>query len=127
MPGIALALLASLALFDAACARSTTEEQLLTSFFRLARLRDNTALANIASVGFNPRTDGTVERFQIVSIGPEQGLSKQVTVDAQVRTPDGQTVPRTIVFTFETREGRWMITRLRVSQTSRAASSAPPY
>jgi hypothetical protein len=49
-------------------------------------------------------------------------VTKEVTVNAQVRTPEGQTVPRTIVFTFQravgntggqTREGRWIITGLQ--------------
>ena len=49
-------------------------------------------------------------------------VSKEVTVTAQVRTPEGQTVPRTLVFTFqravgteggETRQGRWIITGLQ--------------
>jgi hypothetical protein len=225
-------ILSGLALLEAACGSSTPEQQLLTNFFRAARVRDNTTLANIAAVSFNPRTEGTVETFEIVSVGAEQRraleikrlmgdeakaredetafarrrvefqaanqdaisrvakaesarqpvrgadatvlasltkwraeqaqhsrklsdvrsqlarersqavnsltppgqadvdvtkmdvqmVSKQVTVNAQVRTPEGQTVPRTIVFTFEravgneggqTREGRWMITGLQ--------------
>ena len=49
-------------------------------------------------------------------------ISKEVTVNAKVKTPDGQTVPKTIVFTFEravgkkagqTTEGHWMITALK--------------
>jgi hypothetical protein len=48
-------------------------------------------------------------------------VSKRVTVDATVRTPDGVTEPRTMVFTFQraigtrdgqTQEGRWIITDL---------------
>ena len=224
--------LAGLALVEAACGSATPEEQLLTTFFRAARVRDNTTLGNIAAITFNPRSEGTVEQFEIVSVGQEQRrgidlkalvaeeatakgeeetfsrrriefqtanqeaiqrvakaesarqevrgpdaavlasltkwrqeqaqhsrrlsdvrarlsrersaavnsltlpgqpdvdvsnmdlaiVSKQVTVNAQVRTPDGQTVPRTIVFTFqkavgtqsgETRDGRWMITGLQ--------------
>lgn len=51
-------------------------------------------------------------------------LSKEVTVNAQVKTPDGQTTPRTLVFTFQraigkkdgqTTEGRWLITNLKPS------------
>ena len=223
--------LVSLAAFEAACGATPPEQQILTNFFRAARVRDNTTLGNIAAVSFNPRTDGTVEDFEIVTIGEEQRrgvelkalmdeetkarqdeeafsqrrnefvranqeainrvakaesskqpvaradaevqasvtkwreeqaqhsrrlsdarirlarernqavssltppgqadvdvtsmnvdiVSKQVTVNAQVRTPEGQTVPRTLVFTFQravatgggqTREGRWMITGL---------------
>jgi hypothetical protein len=49
-------------------------------------------------------------------------ISKQVTVEAQVKSPDGQTAPKTLVFTFQravakkdgqTMDGRWMITSLQ--------------
>jgi hypothetical protein len=49
-------------------------------------------------------------------------VTKEVTVDAQVRTPEGPTAPRTLVFTFmravgteggQAREGRWLITGLQ--------------
>jgi hypothetical protein len=131
-------------------------------FFHAARLADATLLANVATVGFNPRTEGAVQDFEIVSVGaehrrrpaPDPGggapgsdgalavrsltprghadidirplevdlVSKPVTVHARVRTPDGRTVPRTVVFTFERAsarrggeiiEGRWTITGVR--------------
>ena len=229
---VVVIVLAGLALAEAACSSSSPEQQLLTTFFRAARVRDNTTLGNIAAITFNPRSDGTVEQFEIVSVGQEQRrgidlkalvteeaeakeeeeafsrrrvefqtanqeaiqrvakaesarqevrgadaavlasltkwrqeqaqhsrrlsdvrarlsrersaavnsltppgqpdvdvsnidlaiVSKQVTVNAQVRTPDGQTAPRTIIFSFqraigtqggETREGRSMITGLQ--------------
>jgi hypothetical protein len=49
-------------------------------------------------------------------------VSKDVTLDAQVKTPDGQTVPKTLVITMQRvsgtlngqqREGRWIITRIQ--------------
>ena len=49
-------------------------------------------------------------------------VSKQVTVEAEVKSPDGQTTPKTLVFTFQraigkkdgqTTEGRWIITGLQ--------------
>jgi hypothetical protein len=222
----------SLALFEIACSSAPPEQQLLINFFRAARVRDNTTLGNIAAVNFNPRTEGTVEDFEIVSVGAEQRrpvhiralmdeeakareeeaafskkqaefqtmnreaigrvakaesarqpvsaadaavqasitrwraeqaqyskrlsdvrtrltrergqavssltppgqpdvdvsnmdielVTKEVTVNAQVRTPEGQTTPRTLVFTFqraignagdEPRMGRWIITGLQ--------------
>ena len=51
-------------------------------------------------------------------------VSKEVTVNAQVKAPDGQTTPKTLVFTFQralgkkdgqTTEGRWLITNLKTS------------
>ena len=50
-------------------------------------------------------------------------ITKQVTVNAQVRDPNGQTTPKTFVFTLQRaigkgadgqdREGRWIITGIR--------------
>ena len=55
-----------------ACSSPPIEQQLLTTFFRAARVRDNTALASISAVSFDPRTDGSVQEFKIDSIGAQQ-------------------------------------------------------
>jgi hypothetical protein len=48
------------------------EEKVLDDFFRAARMRDNTTLGNFATVGFDPRTDGVVQSFKVVSVGEER-------------------------------------------------------
>ena len=68
----------SLGVFEAACTSAPPEQQLLTNFFRAARVRDNTTLGNISAVTFNPRTEGTVEDFEIVGVGPEQRRPVQI-------------------------------------------------
>jgi hypothetical protein len=229
---ILLPVLLGFAALPIACGSSSPEEQLLTSFFRAARVRDNQTLSNIAAVTFNPNREGVVENFTVVEMGQEQRrtvdlrelteaearareeeaefskrrqefqasnrdavdrvakaqaskqplrgrdaefeaeltkwrdehgeyqrrlseararlnseraqavgsltppgqadvdvsrmdvelISKDVVVDARVRTPEGELEPRTLVFTFqraigregeETREGRWIITGLQ--------------
>jgi hypothetical protein len=40
----------SFALFEIACSSAPPEQQLLINFFRAARVRDNTTLANISAV-----------------------------------------------------------------------------
>ena len=106
--------LLAIALAAAACGATPPERQLLTDFFRAARLHDTTALANVATVTFNPRRDGIVERFEIVSIEEEQPDTKQVTVAAAVRTADGETATRRMAFRIARgADGRWMITGLR--------------
>jgi hypothetical protein len=67
-----------LAIFEAGCSSAPPEQQLLINFFRAARVRDNTTLGNIAAVNFNPRTDGTVEDFEVVTVGPEQRRPIQI-------------------------------------------------
>jgi hypothetical protein len=48
------------------------EEQVLEDFFRASRMRDNTTLGNFATVGFDPRTDGVVQSFNVVSVSEER-------------------------------------------------------
>jgi hypothetical protein len=72
-------LLGGAALLASACSMARApEEQVLTNFFRASRVRDNTTLANIAAVSFDPRTDGTVQDFEVVQIGEEQRRSLQI-------------------------------------------------
>jgi hypothetical protein len=76
-------------LLDLACSSPPVEQQVLTAFFRAARVRDNTTLASISAVGFDPRTEGSVQQFKIDSIGAQQHRTLQVQQlmdeDAQVR------------------------------------------
>jgi len=48
------------------------EQKILDDFFRAARLRDNTTLGNFATVSFDPRTDGSVQKFSVVSVSQER-------------------------------------------------------
>jgi hypothetical protein len=70
--------LVAVSLIAIACGVATPEQQLLTSFFRAARVRDNATLANIATVQFNPRTDGSVQDFDVTSVSPEQHRTLQI-------------------------------------------------
>lgn len=65
-------------LIVAACGSTPVEQQLLTQFFRAARVRDNTTLASMSAVTFDPRTDGTVQDFKIDSIGAQAHRKLQV-------------------------------------------------
>jgi hypothetical protein len=69
--GVALLLLA-------ACGSPPVEQQILTQFFRAARVRDNTTLASMAAINFDPRTDGSVTDFKIDSIGAQQHRKLQI-------------------------------------------------
>lgn len=63
--------LAPLALIGAACSRPP-EQQLLTQFFRAARARDNATTSRMSAVEIDPREQGAVEDFSIVSISDER-------------------------------------------------------
>jgi hypothetical protein len=47
------------------------EQQFLTQFFRAAKARDNTTVGRMSAVEIDPRTQGSVEDFEITSIGEE--------------------------------------------------------
>ena len=127
--GLALSVGSTLwALATLACSASP-EEQTLLRFFVAARTLDSTVISKYATIGFNPRTDGIVQTFTVMSIGPEHQDRKDVSIDAIVLEPNGVTGRRTMVATFQKIDGRWLVTSLRqtpASQTSRGASSAPP-
>ena len=61
-----------------ACGSTPIEQQLLTQFFRAARVRDNTTLAGMSAVNFDPRTEGSVEDFKLDSIGAPQQRKLQL-------------------------------------------------
>jgi hypothetical protein len=117
------------AVVSVACGPASAEEQTLLGFFEAARALDSTRIAKYATVGFNPRTEGIVQTFTVTSAGQERDGMKDVTIDAIIRLPAGQMEQRTLVVTFQAREGRSIITGLRqapASRTSREASSAQP-
>jgi hypothetical protein len=151
-----------------ACAVSS-EEQVLTRFFEASRALDSTQLYGLATIAFDPRSDGSIQTFAIAQRGAEERsplseshregavrslsattgasadpsalsveiVTRQVTVDATVRRPDGALVPAKLSVTLERAiatgkgavvEGRWIVTRLQpapAARTSHAASSVP--
>jgi hypothetical protein len=50
----------------------SAEQTIVSQFFSASRLRDNTSLDNIATVIFDPRTQGTVTSFAITNVGAEE-------------------------------------------------------
>jgi hypothetical protein len=47
------------------------EQQFLTQFFRAAKGRDNTTVGRMSAVEIDPRTQGSIDDFEITSIGEE--------------------------------------------------------
>ena len=108
-----------------ACARP--EQTLLERFFGASRLRDTTALQAVSTVTFEPLQQGIVRAFHITGVTPEQvegqTVRKDVTIDAPVILPDGQTVQKTLVVTLQHARGdnAWMVTGFRDAAVSRQA------
>jgi hypothetical protein len=95
------------------------EQPLLQQFFSASRLRDKTALENIATVIFEPREQGTITTFEITNVAARRDGErelKEVTIAAPVRLPSRETVRQTLIVTMEKVAGRWMITNVRTLQ-----------
>ena len=119
-----------LAIALTACS-SADERILLNQFFAASRLRDLTALRNVATVVFEPATDGIVTRFELVGVKVLQAsggeaMSEEVSIVAPVRLPDGNTSERAFVVTMQrglpegdpSRLGGLMITAIRAAPAS---------
>jgi hypothetical protein len=89
------------------------ERALLTEFFAASRLRDLTALSKISTVVFEPTADGIVTSFDLVAITGDTA-SKQVSISAPVRLPDGRTVLKNYAITIQ---------RGRITAISESAAS----
>ena len=76
------------------------ERALLNQFFAASRLRDLTALRKIATVVFEPATDGIVTSFEILGVAGDSG-SKDVLISAPVKLPDGRTVSKRFAITIQ--------------------------
>lgn len=61
----------TLVFFTFACG-GAAEKPTLDKFFSSSKMRDNSTLANIAVVAFNPQKDGVVDSYSITSVGEEQ-------------------------------------------------------
>jgi len=106
------------------------EHALLGEFFSASRLRDNTALARLATVRFEPTTQGIITKFDIVSVTAERRqtgsamVSKDVTISAPVRLPSGETVRKRLVVTMQREadsNSGWIVSAIR----DEAAASPP--
>jgi hypothetical protein len=53
-----------------------SDRMLLDQFFAASRLRDRTALARFATVVFEPRTDGIVQKFVVLKAAPERQVDE---------------------------------------------------
>ena len=109
-----------IALLLAGC--STQREQLiLDEFFSASRLRDRTALQHLSTVTFEPRDQGIVTRFDITGVtteGSGERVSKNVSLGARLKMPDGQLVDKKLAITMQYDAGRWTITGVAVFPSS---------
>jgi hypothetical protein len=105
---------ATLVLVACACGWTRSDEQVITKFFEQSRIYDTARLARFATVVFDPRTDGVVDRFTVIRRGADEPISpegrrRQVTLSADVRSPAGRVQRTDLMMTLEERDGAWMV------------------
>lgn len=106
-----------LMLLAAGCGWVPADEQVLRIFFEQSQVYDTTRVATVATVVFDPRVEGMVDRFRIVERADESlsgnRLRRQSRLDAHVRSA-GRAYERTLLVTMERDAvGRWMVTAFR--------------
>jgi hypothetical protein len=57
-----------LAVIAVACGGGGEEKTLLNKYFLASKLADNLTLANIATISFDPKTDGQMQSFSVLSV-----------------------------------------------------------
>jgi hypothetical protein len=84
-------------LVAAGCSRPP-EQQQLTQFFRAAKARDNTTLAMMSAVEFDPREQGSVESFDITNVGQEArrplGIKALIEAEKKARADEAEFAKR---------------------------------
>ena len=108
---------------------TAAEQSILSQFFAASRLRDTTALKNIATVVFEPRTQGIVTTFEITSIEAYRNngelVSENVSISAPVKLPSGQTAQKHLVITIQRGTGQWIVTAIADAPPRLASPSTP--
>ena len=105
------------------------EQSILSQFFAGSRLRDTTALKNIATVVFEPATQGIVTNFEITKIEPRRDdgalVSEAVSISAPVKLPSGRTVQKDLVITIQRGTRQWIVTAIADAPPRPGSPSTP--
>jgi hypothetical protein len=105
------------------------EQSILSQFFAASRLRDTTALKNIATVVFEPGAQGIVTSFEITNIEPYRTdgelVSENVSISAPVKLPNGGTVQKDLVITMQRYTGQWIVTAIADAPSRPGSPSTP--
>ena len=154
---------ASLTTLGLAGCTGSAEHPILDQLFTASRLHDTTTLNGFSTVEIDPQKQGSVLDFTIISVTPEsraplvndsvvaqmsvadprhpveaarfdgEMLSKDVTVDATVRQPDGFSTRKTYIVTLQRAalkgpqgeiDGRWIVTNMKEASTSASTKTS---
>ncbi|MGH9314683.1 MAG: hypothetical protein ACRD09_13885 [Vicinamibacterales bacterium] len=114
---------AAAVLLTSACS-SGAEQQVLMKYFDANKLRDQTTLANFATVQFDRDQDGVVDRFTVVSVGEERRtplkLREYAKAYQEAKTADDEFGKRIKAYQDENKEA---IGRVRSAEAKKAKVS----
>jgi hypothetical protein len=65
------------------CGAGADEKTLLDKYFRASKMQDNLTLANIATVAFDPKIDGQMQSFSVISSSEEQVTALELKADGE--------------------------------------------
>ena len=126
---IARSLLVSLTALAVIGCSTATEQSILSQFFAASRLRDTTALRNMATVVFEPRTQGIITSFEITNVVSHRKdgelVSKDVSISAPVKLPSGQMAQKDLVITMRRGAGQWVVTAITDAPPPPSSPSPP--
>ena len=72
-----------LAVVAVACGGGGEEKTLLNKYFMASKVADNMTLSNIATVVFDPKSDGQMMSFNIVSVSEPKVTALTIKTDAE--------------------------------------------
>jgi len=108
---------------------TAAEQSILSQFFAASRLRDTTALKNIATVVFEPATQGIVTSFEITNIEPHRNggelVSEVVSISSPVKLPSGRTAQKDLLITMQRTTGQWIVTAIADGPPRPGSPSTP--
>ncbi len=71
------------AMVMASCGAGADEKTLLDKYFRASKMRDNLTLANIATVAFDPKIDGQMQSFSVLTSSEEKVTPLELKADGE--------------------------------------------
>ena len=121
------ALMLAIAMAMLAGCSPRAEQPILGEFFHASRLRDRTALQQLATASFDPAVHGIITNFEITGVVTRRDGNrtlKDVSISAPVAFLNGQVVRKSLVVTIEAADRRWLVTAIRDAAAS--GPSTPP-
>jgi hypothetical protein len=103
------------------------EQQFLTQFFRAARGRDNTTVGRMSAVTVDPRTQGSIEDFEITSIGEEtrSPLTFTPLIEAEIKARETEQAFLKTKIEYQNANIKAIEEVLKIEQTNSTAKLTP--